>query len=138
MPDWERIYRQARYRVRGLDGRWRDARLAGPLALVTAWNPRSRALPAVVNRVRDRQLAAWLDRRGIPRLAGAGGSRDRRWCEPGWAIPHRQARTATLLRRFAQHAAWVVHAGRGRLVWSIPVVAPAAFRIPSPGFYSGP
>jgi hypothetical protein len=87
------------------------------LALVTAWNPRSRALPAVQNRRRDRQLVLWLDRHRVARHPARGRSRDHRWCEPGWAIPHRHARTLVLLRVFAQHAAWVVEAGRGRLLW---------------------
>lgn len=118
----ERIFRLARYRVLA-EGVWRPVeRLAGgPWAVVTAWNPRSRVLPAAMNRQRDRALQRWLAAHGVaPCRPARGTGRDGCWREDGWCIPHRQARTAVLLRRFAQHAAWVVEGGRGFLVWSRP------------------
>ena len=79
---------------------------ASTAALVTAWNPFSRALPDPINRLRQRQLLHDLSQRGIRPVAAEGRDRSGEWpAEPSvlaLGLPRQAA--DELLVRYQQHA----------------------------------
>ena len=119
-----RVFRLTRYACGGVAIRigWHDAATDALLAalgtrqaaLLTAWNPMSRPLPAAINIRRQRRLLARL--RGRPVLSASGGLG--RWSEEMLLVAAGPSRLAALARRFRQHAIVELRRGRpARLVW---------------------
>ena len=109
-------YRATSYRACGVEVRIgrRVTGLAQPAVFLTAWNPRSRRMPAGWNRRMQQRLRACLA--ACPELHAAEGSL-RRWREEMLLAGIPPARAVVLARRFRQHAVVVVMPGRpARLV----------------------
>ena len=89
-------------------------------AFLTAWNPRSRPLPAWRNAARSRRLARALQARGYRFLPGLGIP-----LEPGWrpevsllALGMPAARALRIARSFGQNAIVAGRrGGRAQLLW---------------------
>lgn len=105
------------------EGRARGAYLpgsAGPLHVLTAWNPRGIEQSEVANRAADLALAALLDdRTDLRRWRTTGVGADGAWSEQGWTIeglPRDEA--LSLAGRFDQRAIfeWLAEPGGFRLV----------------------
>jgi hypothetical protein len=110
---WEQLWHGTVWE-RLVAGRWLPLVPEGDRqVVVSAWNPGSRVLPAAVNRARDTLLESELRAMGLEPGRARGRSADGGWCEEGWLIPHRPARTRALLRRYGQVAGW-----SGRLCWA--------------------
>lgn len=58
-----------------------------PSAIVTAYNPASRHLPAHENRRADAALRARLGALGLPALRTLAHGSEPGWDEPGWCVP---------------------------------------------------
>lgn len=123
-PELERLYTAAIYRVEFPAGavafrigEWLQ-RAPGPFAVITAWNPGSRMLPAHENERRNEELAAMLRRMGARLLPAEGVSPDGSYREASFAafgITAAQALEAA--RAFGQAAiAWHDESGT-RLLW---------------------
>jgi hypothetical protein len=54
--------------------------------VITGWNPRSQRLDARANKERNRQLAAILESRNIPKFHAVGNAIDNSWHEEGFAV----------------------------------------------------
>lgn len=120
---WESLWRDTLWE-RFDDGRWSplEARSAVPLVVVTAWNPGGLRLSGAVNQARDAVFQGELCALGLVPRRARGRSPSGDWYEDGWQIPHVQARTDQLLRRYGQIAGWVTDATGAHLHWS--AVAP--------------
>lgn len=76
-----------------------------PWAFVTAWNPRSRQLPALANRARQRELLAALRTQSAILKAAVGVADDARWGEPSVFVAGLPFdRVDALMQPFCQHA----------------------------------
>lgn len=94
-------------------------------AFITAWNPRSRLLPAAENEARMARLRVTLRDRGHPWLPGWGGDREGEWpAEPSLlvlGIP--EAEAVALAAAFDQHAILVGRrGGPARLTWTADAI----------------
>jgi hypothetical protein len=92
-------------------------------AFVTAWNPRSARTPAWRNARYQRELKAWLKRRGLRWIAALGEGDDADWTpEPSFFVPGMSAREALrCARRFRQNAVVIGGLwGRAELIWCRP------------------
>jgi hypothetical protein len=91
---------------------------ARPTLVLTAWNPRGRRLPEAINAARDAVLRAELHALGYEARRARGSSPARDWHEDGWAIEHRDERSAELVRGYGQLAAFVYDRGGRALLWA--------------------
>jgi len=81
-------------------------------AIVTAWNPFSRALKAADNRLRQKQLVHELHAMGLETLPAEGRDRQGQWpAEDSVLAPGlTQTQAGSLLARYQQHAlVWIAH-----------------------------
>ena len=88
-------------------------RLPKRFAVVTAFNPMGRRVPAAENRLRDAALRKRLKARAIECFRVTGGSKDGSHREPGWGAVVPSPETArALAAEFDQNAYYWISSGR--------------------------
>ncbi|ADI15007.1 DUF3293 domain-containing protein [Truepera radiovictrix] len=124
LENYADVYADAVYRAVGvafaLSPTPTGERLFGgrPFVLVTAYNPRSVALPDEENRQRNAALEEELQSRGLEYGPSSGASRDGSWEEPGFVVFDLTADEARALgRRYEQHAVVWGEGERVALLW---------------------
>jgi hypothetical protein len=85
---------------------------AGPVPVITAWNPWSQALPAHVNALRQRELRQVLAAAQLHAIPAWGRAEAGGWEEESLALPRTsEAAALCLARAFGQRAIFVVENG---------------------------
>jgi hypothetical protein len=82
-------------------------------SLLSARNPRGRALDAERNRARDLALATWLHAAGWRWLPAEGAAPDRHWVEPGFWVPGLAGEPCRDVMRAYEQLAWVEYDATG-------------------------
>ncbi len=97
-----------------------DWPLAAPVYLLTAYNPRGKALPLEENERRLAELDAYLRVKLVAAARSIGASEDRSWMEPGFAlIDADEAEALAIARRFEQAAIYAWSAERLEVVGAL-------------------
>jgi len=84
--------------------------------VITAWNPDGKIVSVEANQKADAELAAELDRDGLPRVRAYGGSPDWSHVEPGWAVVCSEVHALRLGKRFRQLAVFAFDGSTIQLV----------------------
>jgi hypothetical protein len=110
---WWHIYP----RPEGVVGDWP---LAGPVFLLTSYNPRGVDLSLEENEIRLAELDAYLRAELVAAVRSIGASKDRSWIEPGFALLDAdEGEALAIARRFEQAAIYAWSAERLEVVGAL-------------------
>jgi hypothetical protein len=85
--------------------------LPSAFAIITAWNPMDRKLPAEDNERGDEALRRLLELQKVPYFRATGCSPDLSHREPGWAATMAKPDAIELGRHFDQRGIWWIEGG---------------------------